>query len=1576
MFEKLKGNKWLWIVMLLAAAVIGGLTVWVAMLPSVTTTPPEPQAPAPTRLEVAMTMPLPGSTNVPISGGIELGFNVQNVSPLELKKAVTISPPLEVDVTSHEYRNRLVLFPTESMAYDTEYTVTVAATLASDSGLAMEAPYTFSFRTVSEDVERINHYFTLSGSINYNTLTSEAPQLSVYLSSETTEYGNGADEIGVTLYTVPDIESYSKRVKNSYTYSAYDRSMRYTDDLSGLTLYSEMSLTPLDGITGGWQGNQKILVLPEPLPEGRYVADLSYDTGVPGKDNSNIILHRYLLIQSSDLSVFFMQSGKDMLLWVNDAATGKPVEGATFAMEGDLTLPTVTTGQDGTAIVADHDDLYNENWNSSGVFTITSGDRVFVDGTYFDSAHNYQHPNQLYYSYLFTDRPIYRTTDTINVWGMIKPRRENTPMPQSLTLDLDGADPLAVTPDSNGFFSAKIDLAQIDGNQQWPLIHLMADEKVLDSLNVQIYDYVKPTYTAATAPEQPVYLMNGSGPNPAVSFDISFFDGTPLPGFNAHSHMSHDILQFERSDYITDSSGHIRAVATIDSWVVTPNTWHPTTYRYDFSNGGGENESFLTSGYLHIIHRDLMLESQAELSEGSASVMVDTHMIDISRVKNTEDLWKDDNLRGAATSVPVHAELVKVTYQKTKVGTSYDFINMVSVPNYKYSRVDTVVDSFDFTTSNGSYTLADLPVGNRDTGYYLNITATDSAGRAVETTQWLYPYPNYNDSANIRYGLQRTVDPADIVAFSDEYGYYDGYSKFGDKEDLEFQLTLNDTPVTEMSGQLLYATVQRNIENSALSNEPSFTLPFSEDLLPNYYITGAYFDGKHVFALEDRFMRFDYDDRTLDVAVTTPKDSYQPGETVTVTAKVTDHTTGKPAAGATTLLSVVDEAVFAIEEQYVNFPSNVYSLIYYPSITKYVSYQALDYSGGGEKGGGGGVASVRSDFPDTAAFQSAVTDSQGIATFTVTMPDSLTSWRLTCLSGDTHRGYYGNTKANITVTKDFYVTPSLSQRLLTGDAVVIGLRSAGRAVNQSDMVDYTVTLSDAAGSTRQVTSALREYGWATFDTLEPGDYSAVVSGSCKGYNDAVRLDFSVTEHGLEVARVRSISLSELGSIDSLRYPVTLNIYDQNYAIYNRVFANLVCSSPGQRADMRLARSYTNSLMKGADAHWYFRNEAEENIDDLIYSLISVFPYSQKDVALTSQLHLALSPHLLNAENIYHLIDDDSLEAQPELKDQLSSIWVLRSLCGNFDSAALDGIEAKPYLDQINLAVAAAVSGDAGTARKIYDRLVTPNLRKLTGISGEEALYVPAQGESSESDCTAAASRLAILLDAGEADGFMLYLLQKKSPYQPYIAEQLLYLTHKQPPSGNSASLSYSLNGKTETVELKSFFTTLTLSRNQLKALNPKVSSGEVSADVFYTAYPADASDGTRNIGVTKTITPVDGGPLTVGSLVRVTISANVSGLDLDIGDMELIIDDCLPSGLRYEQGASNWEQDTVSTQASWLIRRQGQSLRFASRDPSSPIVYYARCAFPGDYRMEGAYISSQSGDSWGMSDDGVITILP
>lgn len=1525
-------------------------------------------------LIVTTFMPVNGSINVPISSGVELEFNQSNVSLADFKAAITISPEIIGEVTEGD--GRFVLYPQQALAYGATYTVTLHTPLVTPSGFALREETTFTFTTITSLAEATDYLFNLTSAGNTaNVLSDEAPQVMVYLDGRVTE--PTIPQIDVKLYKYPTADDYMRQVDKNSGNSSYGKGgQNMVLDVTGLDEQSTFGTVPVmtaDVQTGkgGMNSNQYGITFPQPLPVGHYAVEYSLTTGEKNADGTPYVIKRYQLMQSTDLSVFFMQTGDDLLLWVNNVITGAPVEGAEFELSGNIYASAVT-GADGTALIHS-EGMAVEDWrHNTGVFTLAVGEQIFTDSQMFSPRDT--NPTRDYISYMFTDRPIYRTSDTIKVWGMVRPRNSSVKMAEEYTLKFSGADPVMVKPDAKGLFTTEISYSGI--NTGWGSIELMYDDtNYLASVGMSIEDYTKPVYTVSSQATKPVYLL-AAGELPTANIDVSLFDGTPVPAFKGNVESWNSSVSFDPGNSIvTDAKG--RATIRLKPGNST-DSWYPQSYDYRFSNADAEGQNVYEYGYIYAIHRDLMLTGTPTVKDGKAEVAITTNRVDISKVKESDDLWKDNILKGGSTSTPVTATLKKHYYNEIYIGTAYDFISRTSIPTYKYEEAEDTVEVYNVTTKGGSYILKDIPCPAQDgVSYTLELTAKDSKGGNVIYTVGLTPYNNYwRNDMGYRYSLAKQLAPEDMGLIQDEYGSrYEmnwlASSGFVDNENVTFALQRNEKPVEKMTGKLLTTTVQEGFANVTITDKDTVTLPYSEALLPNYVITGAYFDGRYAFILEDSYMSFNPKKRELEIKLEGDKKEYAPKDAVKLNATVTNKSTGKPAADAELVVAVVDEAIFALREQDTDLLNSIYRSIYYPQMSKYSSYTPPIYGGGGEKGGGGGE-DVRKDFKDTAFFGTVKTDASGKAQFTFTMPDNITAWRATGLAL-TDDNQAGVVKSTLIATQKFYVTPVINETLLAGDSFAVGLRSAGKAMGEDDEVDYTVEVKgDNYDQTLTAKAKLRDYATVVFDPLLVGDYTVTIRASGGGgKNDAVRLPFTVIPSGVERTITQTVNLADGISVSPLRYPVRIELYNKTMSTYNRVLQNLIRNSHGARSDMRIANKYTAQIMEADGAYWYTGSAGQDITDLTTGALLSVLPYTQKDMDLTASMMLAL-PNVLQANLSYM----DEAEAMAVGEGSLTSLYLAKAVnkqitADEIKEKLVAGVNYN-LVEKLTMSTALAVLGDTETALANYEALVTPKLQKLTGVSGEEVLYITGEGTLSDKDCTAAASMLATVLEHKDAEPLILYLIQKPSQYEPYIAQQLLFLERFNPADGEKPKVSYSLDGVVKAEELGRYGLSLSLTKAQLAAADFKVLSGEIYADVYYTGgIETGADDSQRKLGITKTITPMEGG-FESGKLVKITLDVDISGLDTQVGDAGLLVEDYLPTGMRFERyGATNQQ----GSDSFWRLQSQtGQRLRFSAWDKgtSVPIVYYVRCATPGEYVVESPYVSS--GTTWGTAPRATVAI--
>ena len=162
------------------------------------------------------------------------------------------------------------------------------------------------------------------------------------------------------------------------------------------------------------------------------------------------------------------------------------------------------------------------------------------------------------------------------------------------------------------------------------------------------------------------------------------------------------------------------------------------------------------------------------------------------------------------------------------------------------------------------------------------------------------------------------------------------------------------------------------------------------------------------------------------------KPRYQPGDLATY--KISTRTPDKKPVQAEVSLGVVDEAIYAIAP---DSTPNIVSY-FYPKRAMEVqtAYSFPDiYLSGDDKAGA--TIRTRTNFPDTAFWApTVITDAQGQATLSFTLPDNLTTWRATARAAtlDTR---VGQATAKVIVQKPFLLRLETPRFFTQGDQVSV-----------------------------------------------------------------------------------------------------------------------------------------------------------------------------------------------------------------------------------------------------------------------------------------------------------------------------------------------------------------------------------------------------------------------------------------------------------------------------------------------------------------------------------------------------------
>ncbi|WP_082356734.1 alpha-2-macroglobulin family protein [Pseudomonas nunensis] len=270
----------------------------------------------------------------------------------------------------------------------------------------------------------------------------------------------------------------------------------------------------------------------------------------------------------------------------------------------------------------------------------------------------------------------------------------------------------------------------------------------------------------------------------------------------------------------------------------------------------------------------------------------------------------------------------------------------------------------------------------------------------------------------------------------------------------------------------------------------------------------------------------------IDVAIATDKESYQPGDTVSV--DLSTQFAGKPIPAHLTV-SVVDEMIYALQPEVA---PTIDQFFYHPRrnnvrTSASLSFISYDVALPGSPGAPGkanrserGVKVLerpRREDVDTAAWQpELITDANGKTRFTFKMPDSLTRWRITAraIADD---GQVGQKKQFVRSEKPLYLKWSGPTKFRTGDKPNLGVfafSQAEKPVKAELVIHYggaeqrvPVTLNNGINYIALPSFALASGDW-TAELVQDGRTA-----------DALAVRLTATGEGWQVTQSQSLDVA-------------------------------------------------------------------------------------------------------------------------------------------------------------------------------------------------------------------------------------------------------------------------------------------------------------------------------------------------------------------------------------------------------------------------------------------------------------------
>ncbi len=608
-----------------------------------------------------------------------------------------------------------------------------------------------------------------------------------------------------------------------------------------------------------------------------------------------------------------------------------------------------------------------------------------------------------------------------------------------------------------------------------------------------------------------------------------------------------------------------------------------------------------------------------------------------------------------------------------------------------------------------------------------------------------------------------------------------------------------------------------------------------------------------------------------------------------------------------------------------------------------------------EKGGG-----PREFFTDAALFETVTTNSNGQAYTSFTLPDNVTSWRVTA-QGLSSSLAVGLSVSKIPVSLPVFVEATVGKTYIAGDQPIVRLRSFGTALTRNDPVMLSLLSPDlgiANPQTKQATAYQSEF--FPLPRLSSGTYDLTYAvDSAKG-KDAVKLPLTVLDSRITVqSATTQDATAGLTITNTANQPMAVLISDkQRSTVYNTL--RQLSWSWGDRIDQGLARTMSQQILNDTFGYSYPVPDFAAAQYQMPSGGLTLLPYSSEDLELSAEI-AALHYSGFDESSLNHYFFN-KLEDASSTREEISlSLYGLAAL----QQPVLPRVKAWLQRDDLTvkeklyLALAAYALGDGEQARSIYYDIVSqyaqtksPHIIIRAGDTYDEVL-----------NNTSLTAVLAAYLNQPEQYGLMDYLRYH------HPKEILLYLDELNFAKANLASLvdknanvELVLNGKDITATLSRPRFTYALEMKANDTLRVATSAPDMVITTNLTVPLAQSGlSMDSDIGIRREyyVNGQQTNTFHENDLVEVRLYPELKGNALD-GSYQ--ITDILPSGLLpvtklYSGGHNDCTYWTPYRQGDQQVKYMLNKSWWAQH--CAPVIrYYARVKTKGTYTAEPAVIQS------------------
>jgi alpha-2-macroglobulin len=1018
---------------------------------------------------VISTTPSDGSTGDPF----QQGFHVEFAGPMDdatiLDQFIIEPDPGQVNYFINEWENYYAVYVEFDQETNTRYTVTIPGTAADPYGNTLGEDYVFSYDSPP--------YLPMA---SFN-LPRDAAQLSTSFPSDVQITYRNVSELKVNLY---DVGVDVNLLTNTYLMqeNAADGDPIFTTTIPVTLPEDELGVMTVRLADGGT------------LPTGVYRLEVE---APEVRSEDKWWQNQKVLLIVADTNLVVKEMFGEVNVWATDLATGQPAPGRNITVynRNGVEAGIAVTDANGFATLAyeppepflDGVVAVSNQPGEAGfglALSYWQGVSPWQLGLFADTS-----SEQPLYTYLYTDRPIYRPGDTVYYKGIVRETNfgrytisavEQLDLyvgPNSFMGESYYSDEFTVTLDADGVFSGELvlpaDMPLGEYSFSFPGRDMWTSTRAFT-----VAEYRAPEFEVTVTPDAGE-VLRGTATNVTVQAEYLF--GGSASGLPVHWNVNearYDPVFANIPGYVFgDQAGFFYKSYSPFSPQPFPGA---TAYL-----GDGNAETDATGQVIIPLPADLLENVDAGTREVTVEATVGglgefpvsgRTSITFHAAEVYAGLQSINNLVDAGDEATV--DLLTVDWDGQPVGEQ-----MVEVVFYRrdwqseriadsgmrytaWTPVDTEVARESVTTgSDGRATVSFTPDSG---GSYLVVsTLTDSTGREQLSSLSIWSvdenFAGWRTDPNQR-SMEITADKRDYTA--------------GETAQLLVQ-----SPFAQPVQAWMVVERGTLIDQQVVTIDGStvIELPIVANYAPNVFVTIV-----AVKPVDQSDPNFPYADIRvgyvelvvapeqfdLNVTITPGQEVYAPGDTATFDVAVTDQA-GNPVQ-AEVSLALVDLAVLLLKED--NAPP-ILDFFYTPQPLRsntgsglFITGEGLEIEeplpGGGFGGGGGGDEAagsfrledeegVRRDFRDTAYWEARLmTDAGGRASVEVPLPDNVTTWRMHSKAATTGTEV-GQASADIVSRRPLIVRPVTPRFFTVGDTLALG---ANVNNNTGSAIEATVSL--------------------------------------------------------------------------------------------------------------------------------------------------------------------------------------------------------------------------------------------------------------------------------------------------------------------------------------------------------------------------------------------------------------------------------------------------------------------------------------------------------------------------------------